>query len=165
MQWLSEGFIFWTKSLRVAGPCEPAAVAGRIRSLITVSGITINERLIGAMEGDSIRVWRTAPLAQAGDIVEFRGVLRADGDGSVIEGSLGYNLRTKFQFIGCLALGLFLSLVGLLNWMRDLAPGMKLAAVGAVVTVATLLWIHASRELVWKQIAFIEEQLAKAVAL
>ncbi|NIP46142.1 MAG: hypothetical protein GWN21_07240 [Gammaproteobacteria bacterium] len=161
---MERGFIFWKQDLRVSGSRDVGSVAGRIRSLITVSGITINERLIGAIEGDSIRVWRTAPLAQAGDIVEFRGVLRTQGDESVIEGSVAYNLRTKFQFVGCLVLGLFLTLIGLVNWMRDLTPGMKLAAVGAIVTVATLLWIYSSRRLVWKQIAFIEEQLAKAVA-
>ena len=155
------GFIFWKQALRVSGPSDLAAVTVRIRSLITVSGVTVNERLMGAMEGETIRVWRTAPLAQAGDIVEFRGVLRAEAEGSVIEGSVAYNLRTKFQFVGCLVLGLFLALVGVINWMRDLTPGTELAAVGAVVTVATLLWIYSSRRLVWKQIAFIEEQLGR----
>jgi hypothetical protein len=162
---MSDGFIFWKQDLRVSGSCDPAAVAGKIRSLITVSGVTINERLVGAMDGESIRVWRTAPLAQAGDVAEFRGVLCAEGDGSVIEGSVGYNLRTKLQFIGCLVLGLFLTAVGLLNWMRELAPGIELAGVGGIVTVATLVWIYSSRKLVWKQIAFIEDQLAKAVAI
>jgi hypothetical protein len=162
---LEHGFIFWKQALGVSGASDPATVAVRIRSLITVSGVTINERLMGAMEGETIRVWRTAPLAQAGDVVEFRGVLRAEGDGSVIEGSVGYNLRTKAQFIGCLVLGLFLVGAGLLNWMRELAPGIELAGVGGIVTVATLAWIYSSRKLVWKQIAFIEEQLAKAVAL
>lgn len=161
---MENGFIFWKQALRVSGSSDLATVAVRIRSLITVSGVTINERLMGAMEGETIRVWRTAPLAQAGDVVEFRGVLREEGDGSVIQGSVGYNLRTKFQFVGCIVLGLFLTLVGVINWMRDLTPGVELAGVGAVVTVATLLWIYSSRRLVWKQIAFIEEQLAKAVA-
>ena len=161
---MERGFIFWRKDLRVSGSCDPAAVAGRIQSLITVSGITVSERLMGVMEGDGIRVWRTAPLAQMGDIVEFRGVLRADGDGSVIEGSVAYNLRSRLQFIGCLVLGLLLAGVGLLNWLQDAAPGKELAGVGGIVTLATLAWIYSSRNLMWKQIAFIEEQLAKAVA-
>lgn len=148
----------------MSGPCDRNTVAGRIRSLISVTGVTVNERLVGAMDGDSVRVWRTAPLAQAGDVVEFRGVLWSDGDGSVIEGSVGYNLRTKFQFVGCLVLGLFLTGTGLLHWLRDLAPGMQLAGVGVIITVATLLWIYSSRKLTWKQIAFIEDQLARAVA-
>lgn len=160
---MKQGFIFWRQALHVSGSRDPAAVAGKIRSLITVSGVTINERLVGAMDGDSIRVWRTAPLAQAGDVVEFRGVLRAEGDGSVIEGSVEYNLRTKLQFIGCLVLGLFLAAAGLLNWVRELEPGIELAGVGGIVTVATLAWIYSSKKLVWKQIAFIEDQLARAV--
>ena len=149
----------------MSGPRDPGDVAGRIRSLITVSGVSINERLVGVMDGDDLRVWRTAPLAQAGDIVEFRGILRADGDGSVIEGCVAYNLRTKFQFVGCLVLGVLLAGIGLLNWLRETAPGMELAGVGGIVTIATLAWIYASRKLVWKQIAFIEEQLVKAAAL
>jgi hypothetical protein len=161
---MKEGFIFWKQNLRVSGPCGSGAVAERIRSLISVSGLTVNERLVGAMGGDSIRVWRTAPLAQAGDVVEFRGVLRADGGGSVIEGTVGYNLRTKFQFVGCLVLGLFLIAVGLIHWLRELTPGMELAGVGLIVTVATLLWIYSSRKLTWKQVAFIEDQLARSVA-
>jgi len=161
---MKDPFIFWTQHLRVTGPCGPGAVAERIRSLITVSGISVNERLIGALDGESIRVWRTAPLAQAGDVVEFRGALRADGDGSAIEGSLGYNLRTKLQFVGCLAFGLFLAAVGVVHWVQDLSPGMELAAVGAFVTLATLMWIYSSRKLVWKQIAFIEDELARSVA-
>ena len=119
---------------------------------------------MGVVEGDSMRVWRSAPLAQLGDIVEFRGVLRAEGEGSVIEGSVAYNLRSKLQFAGCLVLGLFLAGVGVLNWLQNLAPGKELAGVGAIVTIATLAWIYSSRKLVWKQIAFIEEQLAQAVA-
>jgi len=161
---MKEEFIFWKQQLRVSGPCDPGAVAGRVRSLISATGLTVKERLIGAMDGDSIRVWRTAPLAQAGDIVEFRGVLRADGDGSVIEGAIGYNLRTKFQFVGCLALGLFLIAAGLIHWLRELTPGMELAGVGLIITVATLLWIYSSRKLAWKQVAFIEDQLARSVA-
>ncbi len=161
---MKEGFIFWKQELRVSGPCDAAAVAGRIRSLISVGGLTVKERLIGAMDGDSIRVWRTAPLAQAGDVVEFRGVLRVEGDGSVIEGTVGYNFRTKFQFAGCLALGFFLTAVGLFHWLWDLSPGIKLAGVGLIITVAALLWIYSSRKLTWKQVAFIEDQLARSVA-
>jgi len=161
---MKEGFIFWKQELRVSGPCDPRAVAERIRSLISVGGLTVKERLIGAMDGDHVRVWRTAPLAQAGDVVEFRGVLRAQGDGSAIDGTVGYNLRTKFQFVGCLVLGLFLTAVGLFHWLRDLTPGIELVGVGLIITVATLLWIYSSRKLTWKQVAFIEDQLARSVA-
>ena len=161
---MKEEFIFWKQELRVSGPCDPRAVAGRIRSLISVGGLTVKERLIGAMDGDHVRVWRTAPLAQAGDVVEFQGVLRAEGDGSAIDGTVGYNLRTKFQFVGCLVLGLFLTAVGLFHWLEDLSPGLELVGVGLIITVATLLWIYSSRKLTWKQVAFIEDQLARSVA-
>jgi len=160
---MNDGFVFWQQPLRVSGPCDPRSAAGKIRSLITVSGITINERLMGAMDGDGVRVWRTAPFAQAGDIVEFRGVLRAEGEGSVVEGAVGYNLRTRFQFVGCLVLGVLLTAVGVLEWLRDAANGLQLAGIGAAVTLATLAWIYSSRKLVWKQIAFIEEQLTQAL--
>jgi hypothetical protein len=84
---------------------------------------------------------------------------------SAIEGAVGYNLRTKLQFVGCLVLGLVLTLIGLINWMRELAPGTDLVGVGVFVTVATLLWIYSSRRLTWKQVAFIEDQLARSVAV
>ncbi len=161
---MKEGFIFWKQDLRVRGSCDPGTVAVRIRSLISISGLTVKERLIGAMEGDKIRVWRTAPLAHAGDVVEFRGALRADGEGSVIEGSVGYNLRTKSQFFGCLVLGVFLIAAGLLHWLRDATEGLDLAGVGVIATVAMLVWIYSSRKLAWKQVAFIEDELARMVA-
>ena len=161
---MREGFILWQQDLRVSGPCDPRAVAVRIQSLTTISGLTAKERLIGAIDGDSIRVWRTAPLAQAGDVVEFRGVLRADGDGSVIEGSVGYNLRSKVQFFGCLLIGLSLTAVGLLHWLRDSTSGLDLASTGLFIAVVTLVWIYSSRQLTWIQIAFIEDQLARSVA-
>jgi len=161
---MKEGFIFWNQGLRVSGPCDPGAVAGRIRSFISVTGLTVKERLVGVVDGDRVRVWRSAPLAQAGDTVEFRGIIRADGDGSVIEGVVGYNLRARVQFAGCLVLGLLLTVAGLIQWLRDLTPGMDLAGVGLIVTVATLLWIYSSRRLAWKQVAFIEDQLARSVA-
>ena len=160
---MNDGFVFWQKPLRLSGAADPASAAVSIRSLITVSGIAINERLVGAMDGDALRVWRNAPLAQAGDIVEFRGVLRADGEGSVIEGSVGYKLRTKIQFVGCLALGVLLTALGLLQWLREASNGLQLAGIGALVTLGMLAWVYSSRKLVWKQIAFIEEQLTKAL--
>ena len=161
---LKGGFIFWKQELCVSGPCDADVVAGRVRSLISTSGLTVKERLVGAMDGDSIRVWRTAPFAQTGDVVEFRGLLRADGDGSAIEGSIGYNLRTKFQFVGCLVLGLFLTGAGLIHRLREPTQGMDLAGVGLIVTLTILVWIYSSRKLTWKQVAFIEDQLARSVA-
>ncbi len=161
---MKEGFIFWQQELRVSGPCDPRAVAGRIRSLLSVGGMTVGERLMGAMDGDSIRVWRTTPLAMAGDVVEFRGVLRAEGDGCAIEGTVGYNLRTKFQFAGCLVLASFLTAAGLFDWLRDLPSGIELAGIGLILTLVMLVWMVSSRKLAWKQVAFIEDQLARSVA-
>ena len=161
---MKEGFIFWEQELRVSGPCDLGTVSERIRSLTSIGGLTVSERLLGAIDGDGIRVWRTAPLAHSGDVVEFRGELRADGDGSVIEGSVGYNFRTKVQFCGCLVLGLFLIAAGLFHWLRDSTQGLDLAGVGLVATVSMLVWIYSSRKLAWKQVAFIEDQLARSVA-
>lgn len=160
---MKDRFIFWQEHLRVNGPCNSVAAALNVRSLVTVSGIAISERLVGSIDGDTLRVWRNAPLAQAGDVVEFRGVLRADGKGSVIEGFVGYSLRTKSQFVGCLVLGVLLTAAGLFEWTRAAGGGPGLAGIGAVVTLATLAWIYSSRKLAWKQIAFIEEQLNKAL--
>lgn len=161
---MKDGFIFWQQELRVGGPCDANAVAARIRSLISITGPSVSERLIGEMDGDGIRVWRTAPMTPAGDVVEFRGVLRAEDDGSVIEGSVGYSVRTKIQFVGCLALGLFLTGAGLIHWLRESTRGMDLAGLGLIVTVVMLVWIYSSRKLTWKQVAFIEDQLARSVA-
>ncbi len=161
---MKEGFIFWQQELRVSGPCGRRAVAGKIRSLISVSGLTVTERLMGAMDGDHVRVWRTSPIAMTGDVVEFRGVLRAEGDGCAIEGTVGYNLRTKFQFVGCLAIGSFLTAAGLFDWLRNSSSGIELAGIGLILTLVMLVWIYSSRKLAWKQVAFIEDQLARSVA-
>lgn len=158
------GFIFWNQPLRVSGPRGVADAAGTIRSLVEVSGILLGERLMGSLEGDRVHVWRTSPLARAGDVVEFRGTLRAEGDGSVIEGQVGFNLRTRVQFVGCLVLGLLILGVGAVHWLRDATAGEQVVVVGAFITVATLVWIYSSRQLAWKQIAFIEGELARAVS-
>ncbi len=60
-------------------------------------------------------------------------------------------------------MGLFIAGTGAVHWLQDLPQGRELAAVGAFVTGATLLWIYSSRKLAWKQIAFIEHELGRAV--
>ena len=161
---MKQGFIFWKQKLRVSGPCDAGGVAERIHSLISVGGLTAAERLVGTMDGDGIRVWRLTPLAMTSDVVEFQGVLRAEGDGCAIEGTVGYNLRTKFQFVGCLALASFLTAAGLFHWLRDLPSGIEVAGIGLILTLVMLVWIYSSRKLAWKQVAFIEDQLARSVA-
>ena len=158
-----EGFIFWKEDLQVEGSSDVGDVAERFCALVTVSGGSVKERRMGSIDGGRIHVWRRAPLAQAGDVVEFRGVLRSEGDGSVIEGRVEYNLRTKAQFVGCLVLGILLTTAGLYHWMGNLSRGEEITAVGAFITLATLVWIYSSRKLVWKQIAFIEDELARAL--
>ena len=52
---------------------ERQASEGAERQQWVVNAPIVKEQLVGAMDGDSIKVWRTAPLAQVGDVVEFRG--------------------------------------------------------------------------------------------
>ena len=160
---MREGFIFWQQDVRLLGSNPLADADSRLRGILYGGPLTLTDRLTGTMEGPMLTLWRTGPFAQAGDIVEFRGALRPDGDGCVIEGTVNYKLRTKVQFLGCLVFGIVLVGIGFFQAIRDASPGIELSGVGAVVAVATLLWIFASRNMVKSQIAFIESKLGEAL--
>jgi len=161
---MSGGFIFWKQELRVAGPGSTADALARLRSLLSADPFGLKERLTGAIEESRVRVWRKAPLAGAGDAVEFEGSLRPGGEGTVIEGSLQYKLATKIQFAGLLAIGLGLLVVGLFQKLAGTPSGGGLLGSGGFIALVTLLWIYSSNRMKHEQIQFIEARLNEVVA-
>ena len=161
---MSGGFIFWKQELRVAGPGSPAEALARLRSLLSAGRFDMKERLTGAIEESGVRVWRKAPLAGAGDAVEFEGSLRPGGEGTVIAGSLRYKLATKIQFAGLLAIGLGLVVVGAFQTLAGMPAGGELLGIGGFIALVALLWIYSSNRMKHEQIQFIEARLNEVVA-
>lgn len=158
------GLIFWEQQLRVAGPGTMADAVVRLRSQLSAGRFSMQERLAGSLGESRIRVWKASPIAQAGDVVEFEGSLKAIGEETVIEGTLRYKIATKVQFIGLLAIGLVLAAAGTLRELGGITPGGELLGIGAFVFVAALLWVYSSGRMKHEQIRFIEARLAEVVA-
>jgi hypothetical protein len=161
---MSGGFIFWKQELRVAGPGSTAGALARLRSLLSADRFGLKETLAGAIKGSRVRVWRKAPLAGAGDAVEFEGSLRPGGEGTVIEGNLQYKLATKVQFAGLLAIGLGLLVVGVFQQLAGTPSGGGLLGIGGFIALVALLWIYSSNRMKHEQIQFIEARLNEVVA-
>ena len=80
---MSDGFVFWRRPLRVAGPRPPQEALARLRLLIQGRRFGVGLRLVGTIRGPdsapALRLWRKGLLAAAGDVIEFRGTLREIG--------------------------------------------------------------------------------------
>lgn len=161
---MSGGFIFWKQELRVAGPRSTAQALARLRSLLSADRFDLKERLSGAVEESRVRVWRKAPLAGAGDAVEFEGSLRPGGEGTVIEGTLQYKLATKLQFAGLLAIGSGIVVVGAFQKLAGMEAGEELLGIGGFIALVALVWIYSSNRMKHEQIQFIEARLNEVVA-
>jgi hypothetical protein len=161
---VSDGFIFWTQALRVTGTGSTANAVARLQTQLSAGRFSMQERLVGSLEGDRLRVWKASAFVKAGDVVEFEGTLRPGAEGTVIEGGLQYKIATKIQFVGLLAIGLIMLVAGALQKLQGADPGEGLLGMGGVVSLVTLLWIYASSRTKDAQIKFIEARLGEAVA-
>jgi hypothetical protein len=160
---MKEGFIFWEQEVRITGPGTPAAAAARLTSLLSVAGrFGSGNRVAGVMDGSRFRVWRTSALTT--EVVECAGVIRAYGDGSLIEGKLRYKLATRIQFAGGLVLGVMLAVAGALQKLADPQPNSELAAVGLFILAVILVWIYTSNKMKHEQVRYITERLEELVA-
>ncbi|HUJ87446.1 MAG TPA: hypothetical protein VLX30_11405 [Burkholderiales bacterium] len=160
---MSDGFIFWRRPLRVAGPRPPQEALARLRMLIQGRRFGVGLRLIGTIRGPdsapALRLWRKGLLSAAGDVIEFRGTLRADGAGSAFEGELCYAFGTKFQFVGLLLVGAVLLFAGAVRELEGAARDTGMLGMGLVVAGVAAVWIYASSRTRSDQIRFIEEHL------
>jgi hypothetical protein len=165
---MSDGFIFWRKPLRVAGPRAPREALLRLRQQVEGRRFSVGQRLAGKIAGSdaapAIALWRKGPLSAAGDVIEFRGTLRADGDGSAFEGSLAYTFGTKLQFVGLLLIGGLLLLAGAVRELEGPARDDSILSLGVIVAGVAAIWIFASSRTRADQIRFIEQHLETCVA-
>jgi hypothetical protein len=159
-----EGFIFWKRPLRVAGPASAASAAARLGALLAGGRFGLTARLVGVLDGSGLRVWRRGPLAGAGDAVQFEGTLRAEANGTVIEGTLCYKLATRIQFVGLLGIAALLLAAGAFQSLAGADAGADLLAFAGILALAALAWIYASSRMRDEEIRFIENKLSEAVA-
>jgi len=160
---MSKGFIFWRQPLRVAGKHSRQDALARLKALITGRRFSVGLRLIGVIAGPdsapSIRLWRKGLLSAAGDVIEFRGTLRADGEGSAFEGELCYAFGTKFQFVGLLIMGAVLLCAGAVRELETAGSDQGMLGIGLIVALLAAVWIYSSSRTREDQIRFIEEHL------
>ena len=165
---MSDSFIFWRQPLRVAGPSAPGAALARLRERLEGRRFSVGPRLAGSIAGPeaapAVRLWRKGPLAAAGDVIEFRGALRAEGGGSAFEGSAAYSVGTKVQFVGLLAMGALLLLAGAARELEGLTRDAGMLGLGVIVAGVAALWIFASHRTRGDQIRFIEQHLQSCLA-
>ena len=165
---MAEGFVFWRQPLRVAGPRPPAAALAQLRGLVEGRKFSVGQRLAGSIRGPAaapvIRLSRKRPLSAAGDVVEFRGTLRPEGNGAAFEGSVAYTFGTKIQFVGLLAIGAVLLFGGAVRELRGLAREDGMLGLGALVAGVAAVWIFASSRARADQVRFIEQHLESCVA-
>lgn len=159
-----EGFIFWQRTLRVSGPAPLANAVARLGALLAGSRFGMTARLIGALNGSTLRVWRKGPFAGAGDAVQFEGTLRAEATGTVIEGTLCYKLATRIQFVGLLAIAALLLAAGAFQSLAAADAGTDLLVFAGILALAALAWIYASSRMRDEEIRFIETKLSEALA-
>jgi len=148
----------------VAGPASVSRAAARLGALLSGGRFGMTARLVGALDGSVLRVWRRGPLAGAGDAVQFEGTLRAEGDGTVIEGTLCYKLATRIQFVGLLAIAGLLLAAGAFQGQAGADSASDLMAFAGMLALAALAWIYASSRMRDEEIRFIEAGLNEAVA-
>lgn len=168
---MSEGLIFWHRRLRVAGPRAPREALERLQNVLSgrASGFAVmGQRLVGSIRGTPadphIALWRRSPLSAAGDVIEFRGTVKSDGEGSAFEGELAYSFGTKLQFVGLLVVGALLLLAGAVRQLEGTASDRGMLLLGVLVAGVAAVWIYSSSRTRGDQIRFIERHLESCVA-
>jgi len=156
--------IFWEQPLRVAGHGSIANAITRLNAQLAGGRFSTKERLTGSFRGDRLRVWKASVLGRAGDIVEFDGKLLAADGRTVIEGMVRYQMATKVQFAGLLAIGVLLLGTGLVQKISAPAAGDGVIGLGLIITTIAGIWIGSSAGMRDAQVAFIEERLREIVA-
>lgn len=162
---MKERLIFWERPLRVTGPAAPVDVAARLQLLLGVNRFSLGERLVGRIDGAVVRVWRKTPLAGHSDVVQFEGVIRPEGRGTAIDGTVRYKLATRIQFLGMLGIGVLLAAVGTIRLLNQPGSGSDLAAFGLFISVIAAAWIGASHAMRNRQIEFLESKLAEMASV
>ena len=155
--------IRWREPFRAAGPRPAGQVTAALAAHLAQTRFGMGERMVGKLEGERLRVWRKSVASFAGDVVEFEGVVRAEGGGSVIEGFLQYKLAAKIQFIGLLAIGALLALAGALRYFAGGEAEARAFGFGMLVFVSTLIWVYSSSRMRGDQVRYLQARLEGVV--
>lgn len=157
-------FVFWEEPLRVAGTGSTANAVSRLHTHFSAGRFGSKERLTGWLRGSRLRVWRATLLGRAGDVVEFNGEICSTGEGTVIEGTVGYQAATRIQFVGLLSIGILLTATGIAHRFTTADAGPELLGLGLFILVVSLIWIGSSAGMRHVQVRFLEEKLGEVVA-
>ena len=151
--------IRWRAPLRIAGPRPVGEVLAALRAHLAQTRFGVGERMVGKLEGERLRVWRKSIASFAGDIVEFKGVVRAENGGTVIEGSIQYKLGAKVQFVGLLAISALIAVAGALRYFAGGEAEAQAFWFGIVIFVSTLIWVVSSSRMRGDQVRYLELRL------
>lgn len=157
--------LFWREPFRTAGRCSAETALQRLRSLLaTRSRFSAEERLLGRLEGSDFRVWKRTLLGTSADVVQLEGRITQGPDGALAEGSFSYKAATKVQFIGLLALGLFIAANGMFQRLSGGATSTDVILVGGGIAVVTAAWIVGAYWMRDRQIDFLKARVDELLA-
>lgn len=154
--------LFWQESYRAEGRCSADTAARRLQSLLsTTSRFSAEERLLGRLDGRRFRVWKRTLLGASADVVQLEGDIGQGPDGVVIAGSFSYKAATKIQFIGFVALGLFIAASGVFQRLAGATTSNDVILLGSGIAGLTALWIVGAYWMKHKQIDFLKSRMAE----
>ncbi|MDX1374260.1 MAG: hypothetical protein R3357_01780 [Burkholderiales bacterium] len=162
---MSARLLFWREPYHAQGACSADMATRRLQALLsTTSRFSAEERLLGRIAGARFRVWKRTLLGASADIVQLEGEISQGPCGAHIEGSFSYKAATKIQFVGLLALGLFIAASGLLQRLSGAATSGDVILLGSGIAGLTALWILGAYWMRGKQIDFLRSRMSEILA-
>ena len=157
---MSLALVFWRQPYRARGRCSAQTAAARLRVLLSNPlRSAADETLLGRMDGMRFRIWKRSVLGSSADTVQLEGEIAQGPDGAVIEGTYGYRAATKLQFIGMLALGVFILVSGAVQRFAGNPHANEVMLLGGLIAGITAVWILGGYWMRDRQIAFLRARV------
>ena len=156
--------LFWRTPFRAAGSCSADTAARRLETLLsTTRRFSAEERLVGRKEGMRFRVWKRTLLGGSADVVQLEGRITQGDGGALVEGSFSYKAATKVQFIGFLAMGLFIAANGVFQKLGGSAAAGNVIFLGGGIAGVTAAWILGAYWMKDRQIEFLRSRIEQTL--
>jgi len=157
--------VFWRESYRARGNCSAQTAAARLRAMLSnPTRYAADETLLGRMDGMRFRIWKRSVLGTSADTVQLEGSIAQTPEGALIEGTYGYKAATKLQFIGMLALGIFIAASGAVQRFAGNPHGNDVIVLGGLIAGITAVWILGGYWMRGRQIAFLSSRVEALLA-
>ena len=109
------------------------------------------------------RVWKRTLLGGSADVVQLEGRITQGDGGALVEGSFSYKAATKVQFIGFLAMGLFIAANGVFQKLGGSAAAGNVIFLGGGIAGVTAAWILGAYWMKDRQIEFLRSRIEQTL--